>query len=514
MMEDKGRRAILVVDNDMKVLQMVEKALQKNKYRVHLATDGALAINRALAEPPDIVVSAVEMPLLDGFKLCQLLRTNPITRDIPFLFLTSKESSVQRLGSFLRPFDEFLLKPFKGEELLGRVSALLERLEKVEQMPAGEQQALLGTLTEITLMDLLQVLRMNRRSGFLDLEQGGRFATVFIREGEVVNAKLGKFKGEKAFFRLLDWSKGKFEFRPQAVETEILIKRPGENLILEGLRQLDEITIIRKGLTGKGNRLELARQFHGPPEKLRPVTREVVKLLSYFSTIEDLLDQSAFNDLEICQVVKLLLDKKIVAVKRTPREGTADPEAPLLSLEEALKLSYQLGVGLEESPQAWTGKVLFFATERPLVQQLLEGLSRLKEFKVEAGVVLDTTTERVPTGTVGSIQVLEGTELTIYAFSSRAFFRPLWEPLSQGTVGSLIIAREGESIEEAVRFCDKTLRRPFLICGPGRPEKRGEASADWDWEPSVPWDTIPLEDGKEESCREVFRKLFALILKK
>lgn len=173
MMVDKGQRSILVVDNDMKVLQMVEKALQKNKYKVHLATDGALAINRALAEPPDIVVSAVEMPLLDGFKLCQLLRTNPITRDIPFLFLTSKETSVQRLGTFLRPFDEFLLKPFKGEELLGRITALLERLEKVAQMPAGEQQALLGTLTEITLMDLLQVLRMNRRSGFLDLEQGG-----------------------------------------------------------------------------------------------------------------------------------------------------------------------------------------------------------------------------------------------------------------------------------------------------------------------------------------------------
>ena len=82
---------ILVVDNDVTVLQKVEKVLKKSGYEVEVATDGALAINRALASLPDIVVSAVEMPLLDGFKLCQLLRTNPISRDIPFVFLTSKE---------------------------------------------------------------------------------------------------------------------------------------------------------------------------------------------------------------------------------------------------------------------------------------------------------------------------------------------------------------------------------------------------------------------------------------
>ena len=103
-MMPEPKRSFLVVDNDVNVLKKVEKTLLKNGFEANLATDGALAINRAIASPPVIVVSAVEMPLLDGFKLCQLLRTNPLTQEIPFLFLTSKETSPQRLGKYLRPF--------------------------------------------------------------------------------------------------------------------------------------------------------------------------------------------------------------------------------------------------------------------------------------------------------------------------------------------------------------------------------------------------------------------------
>jgi DNA-binding response OmpR family regulator len=507
----KGKRFILVVDNDMAVLKQVENTLRRNDYEVHLATDGALAINRALASPPEVVISAVEMPLLDGFKLCQLLRTNPITRDIPFVFLTSKETSPQRLGQYLRPFDEFLLKPFKEEELLGRITGLLMRMEKVEEVAVGEK-ALLGTLSEITLMDLLQILRMNRRSGFLDLEQEGRLATVFIREGEVVNAKLGKFKGEKAFFRLLDWNRGKFEFRPQAVETEVLIERPGENLILEGLRQLDEVNKIKETLFAGGRRLELVKHFQGPPEKLRPVTREVIKLLDYFSGLEDIMDQSSFNDLEICQTLQVLIEKEIIDVSAGVAEGEEALETPLLSLEEALKLSYQLGIGREETSQASTGKLLLFTSERKLLKQLLEGLSRHKEFKIDAGIVLDPAAKSIPLGGIGTVQILEGTDLSLYSFPSEASYQPLWEPLSQGSLGNLILLGEGNSAEDAARFCDNVLRQPFLLCGPGRPE--GVEKAALGWEPSVPWNSIPLGDGRDDGYRQVFRALFSLILNK
>lgn len=512
-MAEEKKRFILVVDNDMSVLQKVEKTLQKKAYEVHLATDGALAINRALTSPPDIVVSAVEMPLLDGFKFCQLMRTNPVTKDVPFVFLTSKRTSPRRLGRFLRPFDEFLLKPFKEEELLGRITGLLVRMEKVTEVATRDQQALLGTLSEITLMDLLQVLRMNRRSGLLDLQQDGRLATVYISEGEVVNARLGKFEGEKAFFRLLDWSRGKFEFRPMAVETETLITRPGENLILEGLRQIDEITDARKSLAVEGGRLELLKQFQGPAERLRPVTREVIKLLGYFSSLDDLMDQSPFNDLAICRTLQALIDKEIVGVAAGPVSEASGEESPLLSLEEALKLSYQLGVGREEATQSWRGKILLFSPKKRILQQLLEGLSRIREFKIEAGIVLGPAADSVPLGNVGTIRVLDGTELILYSFPGVVTYRPLWESLSTGAIGSIILAENGSSFEEAARFCDGGLRRPFLLCGAEPPDEEAGSPFDREWKPAVDWEALPLRDGKADTGREIFRKLFGLILK-
>jgi CheY-like chemotaxis protein len=504
---------ILVVDDDVTVLQKVEKVLKKSGYEVEVATDGALAINRALSSLPDIVVSAVEMPLLDGFKLCQLLRTNPISRDIPFVFLTSKETVPQRLGKHLRPFDEFLLKPFKESDLVSRIKGLLDRLEKVEEAGGEEQKALLGTLTEITLMDLLQIMRLNRRSGSLDLEQDGRLGTVYLREGEVISAKMGKYKGEKAFYRFLTWNKGKFEFHPQTIDVEVLIERPGENLILEGLRQTDEIAKLRDDFSAGGERLELIKRFQGPPEKLRPVTREVLKLLEYFSSIDDLLDQSSFNDLEICQTIKSLIDRKIVGFAATTEKGPADAETPIISMEDALKLSYQLGVGRDEASHAWTGKVLIFSSERSILQTLLEGLSRLKQFKIEAGVVLEPGAESIPLGAVGSITVLEGTELSMYSFPSSPCYTSLWEPLSQGTVGTIILTKNIETVKDPALFCDQFLHRPFVVSGPDVPEEKEKASSSWDWNPSVPWDVIPLGSGKEDSCRDVFTRLFSLIMK-
>ena len=97
--------AVLVVESDLAVLGEIEAILRRAGHEVVVATDGALAINKALAAPPQLIVTATEMPLLDGFKLCQLLRTNPLTRDVPFVFLTTRETTAADLGKYLRPVD-------------------------------------------------------------------------------------------------------------------------------------------------------------------------------------------------------------------------------------------------------------------------------------------------------------------------------------------------------------------------------------------------------------------------
>jgi DNA-binding response OmpR family regulator len=501
---------VLVAEGDPAVLRDVEAILRRAGHEVAVATDGALAINKALAAPPQLIVTATELPLVDGFKLCQLLRTNPVTREIPFIFLTSKETTTADLGKYLRPVDEFMLKPVKEQEFLTRVGAILTR-GRVTRPVIDDQQRLLGTLTEISLMDLLQILRMNRRSGLLELEMDGRRGTLFISEGEILDAEVGRFRGEKAFYRTLAWEGGKFEFRPQPVSMRPLIKRPGENLILEGLRQLDEVNKLRDAIAPPGTQLKLVRRFEGPPERLKPVTREILKLLEYFTHLDDILNQSTMLDLELCTAIQALVERKIINVAAVQREtGHAPATQPLLSLEAALKLGYQLGVGREEGPRAWSGKVFLISESGGLLRRFLESISRFKEFRIDASVVLGRQGDAVLFGPVGTIQVLEGTELVLFAIPGEASFRPLWEALANGAVGGIVLTSAFPPFPPYARTSDAVLRLPFLVAGPGLiPPAEGTPL---EWTPAVRWAVASYGEGDEAGHLAAFRTFFSLIL--
>jgi len=501
---------VLIAESDPAVLRNIEAILRRAGHEVAVATDGALAINKALATPPKLIVTATELPLVDGFKLCQLLRTNPVTREIPFVFLTSKETTTADLGKYLRPVDEFMLKPVKEQEFLTRINAILTGGGATRPV-IGDQQRLLGTLTEISLMDLLQILRMNRRSGLLELEMEGRRGTLFISEGEILDAEVGRFRGEKAFYRTLAWEGGKFEFRPQPVSVLQLIKRPGENLILEGLRQLDEVNRLRCVIAPPGTHLQLIRRFEGPPERLKPVTREILKLLEYFSHLEDILNQSTLLDLDLCTTIQVLIDRKIIAVVAVHEETGHKPAAqPLLSLEAALKLSYQLGVGREEGPRAWSGKVLLVSENSGLLRRFLESISRFKEFRIDGSVVLGRAGDAVLFGSVGTIQVLEGTELVLFAIPGEAAFRPLWEALANGAVGGIVLTSVFPPFPPFAHTSDTVLRLPFLIAGPGLiPPSEGRPL---EWTPAVRWAVSSYDEGDEAGHLSAFRTFFSLIL--
>jgi hypothetical protein len=281
-----------------------------------------------------------------------------------------------------------------------------------------------------------------------------------------------------------------------------LIKRPGENLILEGLRQFDEVTKLRGTLAPPGTRLELIRRFEGPPERLKPATREVLKLLEYFTSLDDLLNQSALLDLDLCTTLQALVERKIVAVVAVPEtRGDQAAAQPLLTLEQALKLSYELGVGREEGQRAWSGKLLLVAETDALLRHFLEGVSRLREFRIDAAAVFKPQGESQTFGPVGTLQVLEGTELVLYALPGRAPFRPLWEALAIVPMAPF------------ARLSASALELPVLVAGPGLRGPADGVSPDGE-APAVRWAVAGYDEGDEQGHLAAFRALFSLILAK
>lgn len=116
---------VLVVDDDPVILELLRLNFEMEGFEVVSAADGKAGYEQALAEAPDLVVSDIMMPGVDGLQMLQKLRSDPETADLPVLLVSAKaqQSEIQKgldLGA-----DDYVTKPFDPLELLDRVNALL-----------------------------------------------------------------------------------------------------------------------------------------------------------------------------------------------------------------------------------------------------------------------------------------------------------------------------------------------------------------------------------------------------
>src|SRR5262245_45476004 len=116
---------ILVVDDQRTNAEMVAGLLRNLGYDVQVAMDGSAALERIRAAPPDLLVSDINMPRVDGYELCRRLRAEPSTALLPVILITSTEAHTERIKGIEAGADDFLTKPVNWPELFGRVRRLL-----------------------------------------------------------------------------------------------------------------------------------------------------------------------------------------------------------------------------------------------------------------------------------------------------------------------------------------------------------------------------------------------------
>lgn len=120
---------ILVVDDDPTIREYVRLHLASANFEVEVAGDGETAYEMALLHPPDLILSDISMPNMDGFQFLEKIRACPVLADIPIILLTQhSDASVFRRGMDLGA-DDFLAKPVRRKDLLTSISSRLKRLE-------------------------------------------------------------------------------------------------------------------------------------------------------------------------------------------------------------------------------------------------------------------------------------------------------------------------------------------------------------------------------------------------
>lgn len=153
---------LLVIEDELKLSAFIQKGLTEEGHWVDAAFDGQIGLSMALADDYDVVVLDVNLPLLNGFEVCQRLRLDK--PQVPVLLLTALGSLAHKKAGYGAGADDYLVKPFEFDELLLRVRALYKRYRE------------LGTYR------ILRVADLELDSGAKQVQRAGRRIELTARE--------------------------------------------------------------------------------------------------------------------------------------------------------------------------------------------------------------------------------------------------------------------------------------------------------------------------------------------
>jgi len=137
------KASILIVDDNQQNLQLMGRIVYDNGYNVCIATSGENALESISQQSPDLILLDIQMPEMDGFELCKILKSNPITKDIPIIFLTAVTDSENIVQGFEMGAVDYITKPFNKGELIARIATQVElklSREKLTELNASKDK--------------------------------------------------------------------------------------------------------------------------------------------------------------------------------------------------------------------------------------------------------------------------------------------------------------------------------------------------------------------------------------
>ncbi|MBI3753909.1 MAG: DUF4388 domain-containing protein [Deltaproteobacteria bacterium] len=448
-----NNKKILIAFGDKEDLASIGEYLKDRGFEILTAMDGAAALETALNERPSAVVSELALPVIDGERVFQILRNNPHTAEIPFVFLASEAREIK---GFRRDVDALLLQPAKNEEVFRRVTGALAAGKEEIQAAIGDKE-IEGRLSHISLGDLLQILHLNRKEGVLKVSYEEKKGFIYIKEGVIYNAVIDSMDKEKALFRLLTWHDGKFEFSPKPIDTPQKIHRTAGNLLMEGMRQYDEWNKAKEQLPKPDSRVKLKVDISSLPKGLKPIIYEVLFLVEYYPVIGELVDRCTFPDYEVYQTLAGLIRKGVLEEVKGERIAGKQigRQREILTSHQALKVREKVAARWSDMEAATFGKIFIVSTNDNLIMSLVDSFKEIPGFSINRQFITSPVHRENPLGDIAALKLYGGMEAVLFAIPLlNEKMRPLWRAFSRKTIGMMILCdKEGMShAKELVSF--------------------------------------------------------------
>jgi CheY-like chemotaxis protein len=230
---------ILIVDVDDATRALLKGNLEKEDYIVFDSSDGHIGLEIANREKPDLIISDIFMPAMNGFEFCQRIRDTSVIPTVPFIFFTAIDDMLTEIRGFRAGANDYLVKRHtKRQDLLLRIESMVSHVNAFEKEKATLREGLLGKLGDVSVIDILQLLSNTMKTGNLLISDGTLEGHVYFMKGRIFNAELGSVKGEDAIYDMIYWEDGFFRFSQGEIPRQDIIAAPTNKIISKCQRLL------------------------------------------------------------------------------------------------------------------------------------------------------------------------------------------------------------------------------------------------------------------------------------
>jgi DNA-binding response OmpR family regulator len=331
-----AKQRILLVDADPRSVRVLEVSLRQAGYNVTTVSDGEAGLEAVAHQTPDLVISDTRLPKLDGYAFVRALKKQAETRTLPIVFLANQRNVEDKIRGLELGVEDYLTKPIFVRELLARVSLIFARRtqESIARVQLGATKTqLVGTIRDLTVIDLLQTFEVSRKNGTIHLRSGKHTAHIYFREGKAVDAEVGMLRGEEAIYRVLVWKDADFEVEFDEPANEDVIGGSTQAVLMEGMRRVDEWGRVSEELPPLETVLVLDDELL--TARLSSIPDELNGILRLFDgrrSILEIVDESPFEDIStLTTIAKLYFEGLLkIAPPRESKLAVATPAAESL----------------------------------------------------------------------------------------------------------------------------------------------------------------------------------------
>ena len=229
------RHRALIVDPDPEETSVLEVQFTSQGYEVTIERSVAGALRAINAESYDVVISEVRLSDGDGFDFLKRLRSGPGVA-LPLMFVTHERSQASVNRGLELGAADYVVKPASAAVVVAKAGRILGDVPVQRTATRGVS----GSLQEMALPDVIQILANGRKSGRLQVSSGPLHGEMVFQGGSIHDASFGDLRGAEAVYGILRLTDGDFALEPDDTPVADAIGIPTHHLLLEAMRRLDE----------------------------------------------------------------------------------------------------------------------------------------------------------------------------------------------------------------------------------------------------------------------------------